>query len=82
MEDLNRIHNNLTMVLNELSNIKPIIDAFQKFDNEVLSKSFLKLIINGVFHNFILCDPVILQILEVFKAELNAFPDHCLLKIA
>jgi len=60
MEDLNRIYNNLTMVLNELSNIKPIIDAFQKFDNEVLSKSFLKLIINGVFHNFILCDPVIL----------------------
>jgi len=60
MEDLNRIYNNLTMVLNELSNIKPIIDAFQKFDNEVLSKSLLKLIINGVFHNFILCDPVIL----------------------
>jgi len=60
MEDLNRIYNNLTMVLNELSNIKPIIDAFQKFDNEVLSKSILKLIINGVFHNFILCDPVIL----------------------
>lgn len=60
MEDLNRIYNNLAMVLNELSNIKPIIDAFQKFDNEVLSKSILKLIINGVFHNFILCDPVIL----------------------
>jgi hypothetical protein len=60
MEDLNRIYNNFTMVLNELSNIKPIIDAFQKFDNEVLSKSILKLIINGVFHNFILCDPVIL----------------------
>jgi hypothetical protein len=60
MEDLNRIYNNFTMVLNELSNIKPIIDSFQKFDNEVLSKSILKLIINGVFHNFILCDPVIL----------------------
>jgi hypothetical protein len=60
MEDLNRIYSNLTMVLNELSNIKPIIDAFQKFNHEVLSKSILKLLINGVFHNFILCDPVVL----------------------
>ena len=31
MEDLNRIYNNLTMVLNELSNIKPIIDAFKEY---------------------------------------------------
>jgi hypothetical protein len=60
MEDLNRIYSNLTMVLNELSHIKPIIDAFQKFNHEVLSKSILKLLINGVFHNFILCDPVVL----------------------
>jgi|LauGreDrversion4_2_1035121.scaffolds.fasta_scaffold314460_1 hypothetical protein len=60
MEDLNRIYSNFTMVLNELSNIKPIIDAFQKFNHEVLSKSILKLLINGVFHNFILCDPVVL----------------------
>ena len=48
------------MVINELSNIKPITDAFQKFQHDVLSKSILKLIINGVFHNFLLCDPVIL----------------------
>jgi hypothetical protein len=60
MEDLNRIYNNFSMVINELSNIKPITDAFQKFNNDVLSKSILKIIINGVFHNFLLCDPVIL----------------------
>jgi hypothetical protein len=48
------------MVINELSNIKPITDAFQNFNHDVLSKSILKIIINGVFHNFLLCDPVIL----------------------